>query len=224
MWTKVLVSILTNINDIYSLDEHVKKTGKSCSAPRMLDQKSNIRGAFLMAKYSKEFKLHVINEYLHGYMGTLALAKKYQIASPSQIQIWVRKYKQTGIKGLQSKERQEYTGEFKLNVLNYMKTTGASYSQTAIHFGLSDLGTIANWNATFLKDGVEALFKLKGRPRTTMTKQKTTKSPKTLTREQQLEEELNLLKLEVAYLKKCHAHGITPWNLKANSKPKSSKN
>ncbi|WP_268865576.1 hypothetical protein [Turicibacter sanguinis] len=40
-----------------------------------------------------------------------------------------------------------------------MKTTGAAYSQSAIHFGISDIGTIANWNATFLKDGVEALFK-----------------------------------------------------------------
>ena len=53
----------------------------------------------------------------------------------------------------------KYSPEFELNVLNYMKTTGAAYSQSAIHFGISDIGTIANWNATFLKDGVEALFK-----------------------------------------------------------------
>lgn len=45
---------------------------------------------------------------------------------------------------LEPKGKQEYTGEFKLNVLNDMKTTGASYHETAIHFGLSETGTIAN--------------------------------------------------------------------------------
>lgn len=37
-----------------------------------------------------------------------------------------------------------------------MKTTGASYIQTAIHFGISETGTIANWNAMLVKKGVEA--------------------------------------------------------------------
>ena len=67
-------------------------------------------------------------------------------------------------KGLERKQRQDYTGEFRLNVLNYMKTTGASYSITANHFGISDIGTIANWNTKFLRDGIEAFFKPKGRP------------------------------------------------------------
>ncbi len=57
-----------------------------------------------------------------------------------------------------------------------------------------------------------------------MTKQKTAKAPKTLTREQQLERENELLRLEVEYLKKCRAHGISPWNLSTKSKPGSSKN
>ncbi|EGC91582.1 helix-turn-helix domain-containing protein [Turicibacter sanguinis] len=80
-----------------------------------------------------------------------------------------------------------------------MKTTGASYSQTAIHFGISDIATIANWNATFLKDGVEALLKSKERPQNPMTKLKASKQPKTLTREQQLEEEIKLMRIENEY-------------------------
>ncbi|MBC9720923.1 MAG: helix-turn-helix domain-containing protein [Lactobacillus sp.] len=105
-----------------------------------------------------------------------------------------------------------------------MKTTGASYSQTAIHFGISDIGTIANWNATFLKGGVEALLKPKGRSQSPMPKLKASKQPKTLTREQQLEEEIKLLRIENEYLKKCHAHGITPWNQRIKSRQESSKN
>lgn len=83
----------------------------------------------------------------------------------------------------------KYSPEFKLNVLNYMKTTGVSYSITANHFGISDIGTIANWNTKFLRDGIEAFFKPKGRPQSPMTKAKQSKQSKTLTREQQLEEE-----------------------------------
>ena len=70
-----------------------------------------------------------------------------------------------------------------------MKTTGASYIQTAIHFGISETGTIANWKSTLIKDGVEALFRPKGRPQKEMTKLKSSKPTNTLTREQQLEEE-----------------------------------
>lgn len=177
-----------------------------------------------MAKYSTEFKLQVVNEYLQGTLGYRLLAKKYQMPSPSPIKAWVRQYNQNGKSGLEPKENQEYTGEFKLNVLNYMKTTGASYSQTAIHFGMLEIGTIANWNAAFLKDGVGALFRPKGRPQNPMTKLKATKQPKTLTREQQLEEEIKLLRIENEYLKKCHAHGITPWSQRIKSRQESSKN
>ena len=35
--------------------------------------------------------------------------------------------------------KQTYAGKFKLNVLNDMKTTGASYSMTANHFEVSDM-------------------------------------------------------------------------------------
>ena len=177
-----------------------------------------------MAKYSPEFKLHVVNDYLKGTLGYASLAKKYQIPDKKQIYTWVRKYKQNGKSGLEPKEKQEYTGEFKLNVLNYMKTTGASYSMTANHFGISDTGTIANWKSTLIEDGVEALFRSKGRPQKDMTKLKSSKSTKTLTHEQQLEEEIKLLRIENEYLKKCNAHGIIPWSQRIKSKQESSKN
>ena len=177
-----------------------------------------------MAKYSSEFKQQVVNEYLNGSLGYRLLAKKYQLPTPSPIKAWVRQYKQNGKSGLEPKEKQEYTGEFKLNVLNYMKTTGASYSMAANHFRISETGTIANWNAILLKEGVEALFRSKGRPQKDMTKLKATKPTKILTHEQQLEEEVKQLRIEIEYLKKCNAHGITPWSQRIKSKQESSKN
>ena len=52
-----------------------------------------------MAKYSPEFKLKIVTEYLQGTLGCRALAKKYQIPSPSQIETWVRQYNQEGKNG-----------------------------------------------------------------------------------------------------------------------------
>ena len=141
-----------------------------------------------MTKYSPEFKLQIVNEYLEGVLGYRSLANKYAIPSQSQIETWVRQYKQEGKNGLQPKEKQEYTGEFKLNVLNYMKTTGASYSMTANHFEVSEIRTIANWNTKFLKAGIEALFRSKGRPRYDMTNPNQPKETKSLTCEQPLED------------------------------------
>ena len=177
-----------------------------------------------MVKYSSNFKQQIVHEYLDGTLGYVSLARKYGIPSKTQVETWVRQYKQGGKSGLEPQKNTGYSGEFKLNVLNYMKTIGASYPQTAIHFGILEIGTIANWNAAFLKDGVGALFRPKGRPQNPMTKLKTSKQPKTLTREQQLEEENRLLRIENEYLKKCHAHGISPWNQRIKSKQESSKN
>ena len=57
-----------------------------------------------------------------------------------------------------------------------------------------------------------------------MTKLKASKPSKTLTREQQLEEEIKLLRIENEYLKKCHAYGIAPSSQRIKSKPESSRN
>lgn len=175
-----------------------------------------------MAKYSPEFKLMIVNEYLYGTLGYVLLAKKYNLPSKSPIETWVRQYKKNGINGLSKKQNQQYTGEFKLNVLNYMKTTGASYSMTADYFDISDTGTIANWKSTLLRKGSEALFKPKGRTKIDMKNNKSNEN-KTLTREQQLEEENKLLRIELEYLKKCRALGIQPWDHLTKSKQKSSK-
>lgn len=53
-----------------------------------------------MAKYSPKFKLKIVNEYLQGTLGYRSLAKKYQIPSQSQIETWVRQYKQERKNGL----------------------------------------------------------------------------------------------------------------------------
>lgn len=119
-----------------------------------------------MVKYSKEFKINVVNEYMKGPLSYKLLAKKYYIPDQSQIKRWVRAYKEFGEVGLQRKvTKQAYSVQFKLDVLHFMKQTGASYQDTAIEFNMNNQGLIANWNSKFLKEEIEGLQeKAKGRP------------------------------------------------------------
>ncbi|KFL42236.1 transposase, partial [Lysinibacillus sp. BF-4] len=71
---------------------------------------------------------------------------------------------------------------------------------------------IANWNSKFLKEGIEGLQeKAKGRPSMSKkTKTTSIKKEKEMSREEQLERENELLRLEVAYLKKLKAFRENP--------------
>lgn len=166
-----------------------------------------------MSKYSEEFKLQVVRDYLNGSLGYTLIARKYDISDKSIVRRWVRAYKEWGESGLAlKKKKQFYSVQFKLNVLHFMKQTGASYQETAIRFKLNNPGLIANWNSKFLKEGVEGLQeKTKGRPSMSRKPKSTTsKKEKTMSREEQLERENELLRLEVAYLKKLKAFREDP--------------
>lgn len=166
-----------------------------------------------MAKYNEEFKLKVVLDYLHGTLGYPSIAKKYQVKSESQIRRWVRAYKEFGREGLAIKKKKAtYSVQFKVDILHFMKQTGASYQETAIQFKLNNPSLIAKWNSTFLKEGIEGLQeKAKGRP-SMSKKPKVTpiKKEKEMSREEQLERENELLRLEVAYLKKLKAFRENP--------------
>ncbi|MGE7837625.1 helix-turn-helix domain-containing protein [Viridibacillus arvi] len=165
-----------------------------------------------MAKYSQSFKLKIVQEYLKGNLGYLLLAQKYGIPSSTPIKHWVRAYKAFGEEGLQRKTKhEEYPVQFKLDVLNFMKHTGASYQDTAIRFNMNHPSLIATWNSKCLKEGVEGLKHAKGRPSMSKkTKVTVTKAEKIMSREEQLERENERLRLEVAYLKKLKAFRENP--------------
>ena len=158
----------------------------------------------------------VVREYLNGQLGCRLLARKYDIKSHKQLLNWVKIYKEHGVAGLSRKKKKEvYSVQFKLDVLSFMDRTGASRTETALHFGLTNPPMISSWNKKFLEGGVEALDKPKGRPAMS-DKAKSVKKSKQptqqdeMTREQKLERENELLRLEVAYLKKLKAFQMDP--------------
>ncbi|WP_175615618.1 helix-turn-helix domain-containing protein [Piscibacillus halophilus] len=166
-----------------------------------------------MAKYSDDFKLKVVKEYLEGPVGCDLLAKKYEVPNKSQIRRWVNAYKALGKDGLRRKRSKTvYPVQFKLDVLNFIRQTGASYNEAAIEFQMNNPSLITTWMKTFLNEGIEGLKeKPKGRPPMSgKRKTKQSKQKKGLSREEQLERENELLRLENAYLKKLKAFQENP--------------
>jgi transposase-like protein len=100
-----------------------------------------------------------------------------------------------------------------------LKTEHASLTQAALHFNLSEPSTIHQWQRIFETEGVEALFRSRGRD-PIMTGDKQTKREKSLSELEKLKEENELLRIENEYLKKLkalvHDH--------QKPKPKSSRN
>ncbi|MBY0224150.1 helix-turn-helix domain-containing protein, partial [Sporosarcina aquimarina] len=92
-----------------------------------------------MAKYSNEFKMMIILEYLDGKSGYKTLARKYGVKADTQIRNWVKSYEKYGVKGVfRKKSKEVYPVQFKLDVLSFMKRTGTSLNETALHFGLTN--------------------------------------------------------------------------------------
>lgn len=168
-----------------------------------------------MGKYSEEFKLKVVREYLEGKLGYRALAKKHGIKSKSAIERWVKIYEKFGQKGLSSnKPKQSYSVQLKQDVLSFIKRTGSSETEAALHFGITNPAIISLWKKALLEDGTEGLKRPKGRPpmsdKAQNRKSKKTTEAKEMTYEQKLERENELLRLEVEYLKKLRAFQMDP--------------
>lgn len=157
-----------------------------------------------MAKYSFEFKLKLVHDYLSGQGGIRVLAKKYGFKNSSQISKWINAYKELGEEGLlRSRKSKNYSVQFKLDALELYLTTELSYQEVANLLKMNNPSLIANWLNTYRKLGIDGLSKQKGRPPTMPKKNRN--DPQPLSSEQsqveKLEKENRMLKIENAYLK-----------------------
>ena len=119
-----------------------------------------------MAKYSTEFKMKVVKEYLESSSSYQNLANKYCITDKSMIRRWVCAYKSQGIEGLKVKRKNtKYPLEFKLNVVNLYLTGEMSYQSLANELKINHPAIITRWVNDFRKKGIEGLKpKKRGRP------------------------------------------------------------
>lgn len=160
-----------------------------------------------MSKYSFDFKLKVVEEYLRGEIGFTSLIRKYNISSTSLLRAWVNQYQQSGTEGLQREmSKAKFTGEFKLSVLKYRHENKLSYRETANHFKIKQGSTIANWQRAYDEEGFVGLDNTLRRPANMSNDKKVKKLKESEASElKRLREENEFLRMSLEYQKKLNA-------------------
>jgi transposase len=164
-----------------------------------------------MAKYSYEFKLKIIQDYLNGEGGYKYICDKHSIPDTKTLRQWVSAYNTFGKDGLmRSRKSQTYTFDFKIHVVELYLTTEVSYQELALQVGINNSSMLCKWINDYRIAGPDALKpKMKGRP-PKMKKSKETKKVQNSANDaddpedkylKRLEEENLKLRIENAYLK-----------------------
>ena len=164
-----------------------------------------------MAKYSYEFKLNVVQEYLNGKGSYDYLSKKYGIPASVRLKEWVAAYKEFGKDGLlRSRQKKNYSFQFKLSVVELYLSSEVSYQELALSHGINTPSLISGWVNDFRIAGPDALRpKKKGRKKTLGIKKfkkqsefnEETTVDTSAEHVKELEDELLKLRIENAYLK-----------------------
>ncbi len=154
-----------------------------------------------MTKFNQSFKQQVIDFYLqHGKNRSLT-RRHFQLAEIT-LKHWVNQFNHCGINGLAVLgKKQNYSPEFKLNVIQAVKNGKFSAGAACLHFGIANSGVVSQWLQAFERQGINGLIpKPKGRPTMKPKYPKMPSKPKT--REEELELENLRLRAENAILKK----------------------
>ena len=165
-----------------------------------------------MPKYTKEFKIKLILEYLSGELGGIRkVADKYNIPKGT-IQNWINKYHSGGFDKLSKKQKNnKFTSEFKLSVIQYRQINNTSLRETAEYFDIANGSMVYRWEKAYRERGLSGLEDNRGRPKKDMTKsnkKSRNNTPINKTEREELirlREENRLLKMKIIYEKKLQA-------------------
>ncbi len=162
-----------------------------------------------MSKYSKRFKLKVVNAYLSKGFGERTVAASFNI-NRSQLHEWLSVYKRYGADALAPRKKHaHYSTTFKLDVLTYKRQHNASLPEVALRFHIPSASTIFIWEQRYNQGGINALANRRGRA--AMKKPKNSTDPQIANKPwaeltpKELLREIEYLQAENAYLKKLDA-------------------
>lgn len=161
-----------------------------------------------MSKYSEQFKLKAVNDFLAGGTSYRAVADQHGVEF-GMLRRWVAGYQQHGADALLKKPRRQHTQDFKLSVLQRMWRDQLSYRETTALFDLRNACHVGIWERQYYSGGIEALSSRQpGRPaKMPKLPPKPTAAPVEgdLPSREQLLAEVEYLRMENAYLKKLKA-------------------
>jgi Transposase and inactivated derivatives len=156
-------------------------------------------------KYSLEFKRRVARHYLESGEGAQRTGDRFGI-DHGTVRRWVEHYKVRGDAGFLVRAGHT-SAEYKETVILSMWDNGDSSRKAAARFGIAASCTVSRWERLYREGGIIALQnKPKGRPplsekKTGTDNKVTAPHPEFKT----IEEELEYLRAENAYLKKLRA-------------------
>ena len=137
--------------------------------------------------------MKVVKAYLNNEGGYEFLAKKYGISNESIVRRWINAFNSQGYDGIKvSRKNNNYSFEFKQNIVKLYLTGEMSYQELANQFKINNPSLIARWVIDFRNQGLEGLKpKKRGRP-SSMTKDN--KLPKKQLKKEYSKEEIDEIK------------------------------
>lgn len=130
---------------------------------------NGLKPAIKNNRYSKEFKLKLVELYLLGKGSYRELAFKYGLRNESQLVNWVSKYNShieledyIPHPEVHMTSRRKATPEEKKQVVIYFLDHKRNYAETAAHFGYS-YGQVYSWVKKYLTGGSDALLDRRGK-------------------------------------------------------------
>lgn len=154
-------------------------------------------------KYSLEFKLAIIGQVLSREKSLVSISRENGIERRMVYQ-WVEFYKRFGEAGLIPQSR-VYSLENKLEVIRYFISNKVSLRETCLQFNIRCNSVLSNWLRIYESAGVEGLSETTRGKHRLMKPKIPKKAPSLQTDHEQVLEENNRLRAEVAFLKKLRA-------------------
>jgi transposase-like protein len=172
-----------------------------------------------MVKFTLEDKLAAIQRYLEGTESYKSIGASIG-TSDNIVRTWVMQDQHHGAEAFK-KSYTSYSAQFKLDVLNYMNDHGTSPNETAAVFNITSPALIRKWRIQLESQGMDALkSKKKGRLSMKKETKKTKKSIPVEGSVEALQEEIERLRMENAYLKKLNALVQSKEKLQSKTKRK----
>ena len=168
-------------------------------------EKSDIKGN---NKYSKEFKLKLVEEYLSGQGTTREICYKYGILSRSVVERWIKKYNY-GVelkdynpkRGVYAMKSRKTTLEERIEIVKYALANDNDYKGAAEKYFVP-YANVYQWVMKYNKTGEVGLSDNRGRPSSSKTIKELSEVEKKDIEIEKLKRKLEYLELENRVLKK----------------------